>query len=256
MKKILAIILALVMLLAMGAMSVSATEEAAEVDLDGVYHATLGIQTNPTLWQNRMGYYVGNHDTTFGTEYWNKLCTSGTGENGETVYTVYAGEFNEVEIAGNGTYTVSLVNADFGGETSVSQLHAATDIPNTGAITFTDVIVKVNGRTVGEYEEGYLDKDGYADGLCVVLAYNNWRNELKSMGIVDPNLLPSGTENEISITFTVSGFNYDKVEEVVEETPVETEPEETAGGCAGSAAMLPFAAVIIAAALVVFKKRV
>lgn len=262
---ILSLILALSLLFAMGAMGVSATEDTdtpAEVDLDGVYHATLGIQTNPTLWQSRMGYYVADHNDTYGTEYWDKLCS---GTFGTDSFTTYAGTFNDAEIAGNGTYTVSLVNADFGGETSVSQLHAATDIPDTGAITFTDFVVKVNGRKVAEYEEAYIDKDGYADDLCVLLAYNNWRSDLKGMdGVMDPEILPNSAENEISITFTVSGFNYDNVEQAEaaandaanDAANADTNTDSNSeGGCTGSAAMLPIAAVVIAAALVVFKKR-
>lgn len=270
-RAILSLILAVVMLLAMGAMSVSATEETpAEVDLDGVYHATLGIQTNPTLWQCRMGYYVGNHDATFGTEYWNQLCS---GTFGGEDFVAYAGTFDEIEIAGNGTYTVSLKGADFGGETSVTQLHVATDIPNTGAITFSDVVVKADGRKVGQYDEGYLDKDAYADNLCVLLAYNNWRNDLKAMGAMDTEILPA---EEITITFTVSGFNYDSPEliaqkEAEEKAKAEAEAQAQAeaealaqaeaeaaakeAGCTGGVALLPIASVIVAAALVIFKKR-
>lgn len=257
---ILSLILAMAMLFAMGAMGVSATEETAEVDLDGVYHATLGIQTNPTLWQSRMGYYVADHNDTYGTEYWDKLCS---GTFGTEDFVTYAGTFDEVEITGNGTYTVSLTGADFGGETSVSQLHVATDIPDTGAITFTDYVVKVNGRKVAEYEEAYIDKDGYADDLCVLLAYNNWRSDLKAMdGVMDPEILGEGVD--ITITFTVSGFNYDSPQLIAEreaaaaaeaEANAAADATESEGGCTGSAAMLPIAAVVIAAALLVFKKR-
>lgn len=190
------------------------------VDLDGEYHAALGIQTNTVEWLYRLGYY---HDEYYGTEEWSRLCT---GTYGTDECEMHDGEFQDVVIAGNGTYTVSLENADFMGETSFSQLQVATDIPDTGAITFSDMIVRIDGVTKATFAEPYMDKDDYAGGNCTLLAINDWREDLQGM---NGECVPTGKENKIEITFTVSGFNYDKADEqTVDDGTVTETPDASA----------------------------
>lgn len=184
----------------------------AAVDLGGVYHAALGIQTDTKEWMYRIGYY---HDEYAGTDEWKHLAT---GAYGSDDYKKIEGTFTDVEIKGNGTYTVSLDNADYMGETHFSQMQVATDIPDTGEIKFSDMIVTVDGLEKGRFEDPYIDKDSYAGGNCCLLAINNWRPELQG---INGECVPTGSTNNISITFTVSGFNYDNEEQAATPEPAD-----------------------------------
>lgn len=205
-------------------------EEASTVDLNGTYNAALGLQTCNTLWISRFGYYDAVENPNFGTDKFAVL-TSGSEKDGNLVE--YTGTFNDAIIEGNGTYTVSLTDADFAGEVSLSQLHFTTDIPVNDIIKFTDVAVKINGRTVVSFDEGFLENEAkFLQGGMVVLAFNNWRSPLKTL-VQEKGLYIEGSgfealrgdgNDSIEITFTVSGFEYDKLEEVVE--PEETELDE------------------------------
>lgn len=204
---------------------------APQVDLNGTYHASLGIQTCNTLWINRPAYYNTELDAHFGTD---KFTVMWSGTESAGNYAEYAGTFNDVVIEGNGTYTVSLTNADFAGETSVSQLHVATDIPMNDTIKFTDVSVKFNNKTIAKFDEAYIETDqkyngGGIDFVCI----NHWRPQLVEMLAAQGQsengngidlLIGSGNDN-IEVTFTISGFAYDKA---VEEAPEETAPTAAA----------------------------
>ena len=73
--------------------------------------------------------------------------------------TTATGTFTDAEIAGNGTYTLKLEGADFQGETAISQLHIATDIPLNDKIKFTNVKAKVDGREVTSFDEGVPENE-------------------------------------------------------------------------------------------------
>lgn len=183
------------------------------LNLNGVYHAALGIQTATEKWFHRWGYYGAANNPEYGTENAGRLC-SGTD--------VAEGTFNDVEIAGNGTYTVSLTDADFQGEKTISQLHVATDIPgknNNPKISFSDVSVTVNDKEVLAFKTPFLEPEKYnADGMVILLA-NHWRSGLKPVlqeaGYAEDgengfNFLNGEGKETISVSFTVSGFNYNK----------------------------------------------
>lgn len=193
-------------------------EPAKEVDLDGTYHAALGLQTDTFEWVYRFGYY---HDEYYGKEEWSKLAT---GAYGGKDYKALDGVFTDAEIKGNGTYTVTLENGDFLGEKEFSQLQVATDIPDTGAITFSDMTVTIDGREMKTWAEPYIDKDDYAAGNCCLIAINHWRSDLDSM---DTNCVPQDTTNKIEITFTVSGFHYDNPDTVAVSSTPDTENVKT-----------------------------
>lgn len=186
-----------------------------ELNLNGKYHAALGIQTSNVKWYNRFGYFGKENNDTYGTDKYAKL-TSGD----ETT----EGTFNDVDIEGNGTYTVSLTDADFQGETSISQLHIATDIPGkdkNDKINFTDIKVSVNDKEIVTFDKPFYESEKYnEDGVVIILA-NHWRtklvSELSSKGIDEDaesgyNWLNGTGKENISVTFTVSGFNYNKGE--------------------------------------------
>ena len=187
------------------------------VNLKGTYHAAMGLQTCDKLWCQRMAYYNKTINDKYGTKDVNKIFSGSTKTSN---YVTYKGTFTDVKIAGNGTYTLSLKGADFRGETSLSQLHIATDIPVNNKIKFTNVKVKVNGKTKITLAKGYgeTDKKFLAGGM-VILAINHWRapleKTLKDKGLSFSSnggvqCLSGNGKNSIQITFTVSGFSYKK----------------------------------------------
>lgn len=199
----------------------AAKKKKVSVDLDGKYHASMGIQTATELWMMHLGYYDGSANKYFGTDMADKLVYSDkdTGED-----TSAEGTFTDVEIAGNGTYTVKLENVNFNNEQVISQLHIATDIPLNDTIKFTNVKLKINGVELLLFDEGFPEnQETYLAGGMVMLLLNHWRPELikhvSSIGLSESAengyTLLQGTGGEsIEITFTVSGFNYDNPETV------------------------------------------
>ena len=190
----------------------------ASVDLNGEYHAALGLQTSTQKWIYRLGYY---NDKYAGKKEWGSLAT---GEYGTEDYTRVKGKFTDAVIAGNGTYTVTLHNAYFDGEKDFSQLHVSTDIPDTGQITFSNMVINIDGNDIKTYAEPYIDKDPVTGGYTCLVAINNWRTDLDEM---NSNCVPESNKNDISITFTVDGFNYDNPSNMKEEISATVEPEVT-----------------------------
>lgn len=195
---------------------VSAAKKAKKQAFDpkGTYHATLGIQTCNTLWITRMGYYAKEQNEVYGTKNADKIFY----KDGNKIVT-QPGTLNDVEIQGNGTYTVSLDGADFGGEKSVSQLHVATDIPLNETVKFTNVSAEINGKEIASFDEAFMENEtNYLGGGMVVLVLNHWREELvkklSENGRPETaesgyDLLNGSGEENVSITFTVTGFDYD-----------------------------------------------
>lgn len=192
----------------------------AEGEDQPVYHAAMGIQTATQIWIQRWGYYDSSYNEYYDTEDYDKLYDSHK--------KFYDGTFEDVEIRGNGTYTVTLKDADFAGETTVSQLHIATDIPvaDSEKLQFTDIKLEVNGSQVLQFDEAVMeDEENYTQGGAVILLFNHWRDKLKESlsgigkGEDSSNgwdiLQGTGSEN-VSIRFTVSGLPYDNKESVVE----------------------------------------
>lgn len=180
--------------------SVAAAPTSQTVAVDGTYHAALGVRTE-TKNIYRMAYY---HKKSAGSDKWKHLAI---GDYGSEEYTKIDSEFTDVTIKGNGKYTVKLENGDFQEETNFSKMQVATDIPNTGQITFSDMVIKVNGTEVGRFDEPYIDTHDDANGNCCLLIINNDREGFEG---IDNNIVPAGTENKITVTFKVSGFSYKK----------------------------------------------
>ena len=264
MKKILAMLLCCVMVVAMFAgMTVSASESTAGTieELDG-YYAYLGVQTCTSLWIFRNAvddatYGVGMTDADSGLVPFNGLWAVGQPE-------LYAGTFTDAKIDGNGTYTVSLVDPDFQDEQYFSLMFVSTNIPLDAGYTFSNVKVKINNKTVLTEDEAFLSPDSKV--YMNILLQNQWNDERKDLFQMAE---PCNTQS-IEVSFDVSGFDYwaegqEPVEEPAVDEPAadvavsETETtEETTtekGGCNGSVAFPALAAVVMAAALLVFKKR-
>lgn len=271
MKKILAMLLCCVMLVAMFAgMSVSATEETASATdaaatTDG-YYAYLGVQTCTTLWIFRNPY----DDATYGPGMADANGTvafdglSAVGTDGNIVR--YNGTFTDAKLDGDGNYTVSLADPDFADEQYFSLLFVSTNVPLDAGLTFSNVKVRINNKTVYEEEVGFQSPDSKT--YVNLLMQNQWNADRKDLFQMAE---PCNT-TAIEISFDVSGFGYwaegqepveePAVDEPTTETPADdTTTEEPAddttaeGGCTGAVAFPAVAAVVIAAALVIFKKR-
>ena len=243
--------------------------EKKELDLKGVYHAALGIQTCTKVWIIRFAYFDKEANVYYGTEDANTMFAGDPSGDGAS----YTGTFEDVEIKGNGTYTVKLTGADFSGETDISQLHVATDIPLNDQIKFTDVSFSVNGREIAVFDEGYMeDEEPYLGGGMDLLLINHWReglvNQLSSKGVPETvesgyTLLQGSGEEEVSVTFTISGFDYDNPDAVATEEPAQTDAADTSADIKKekSNSMLPVyigAGVIVilcAVGVIIIKRR-
>lgn len=195
------------------------TQEPVTVNLSSTYHARLGIQTADDLWITQMSYYDESQNETYGTDLEHSLyCADSKGKKGDKLV-AQPGQIDEVEIAGNGTYTVSITGAEFSGETTISQLHVATDIPVNDSIRFTDVTARINDVTVAHFDEGFMEyEENYLTGGEVLLIFNHWRddlkNELTQAGRAEDadngyRLLKGQGQEKVEVTFTVTGFDYD-----------------------------------------------
>lgn len=192
-------------------------EEAAAVeavDLNGTYHAYIGLQSPTYTFRNAFD------DETYGrdTEYFNQM----TGwDNNDAV--TKPGTFVDAEITGNGTYTVSANGLDMTGEFD-SQDHfnlifLSTDIPNSGEITISDIKLNIDGRDVAINPILSEDSVNYVN----MTIQNIWNENADIQTIGYYNVPPT----DVTITFTVSGFAYDNTNATVEEAATETTPAAT-----------------------------
>ena len=109
---------------------------------------------------NHLGYYEKTQNKYYKTDKPDKIVYTNPDTQEETTAT---GTSTDAEIAGNGTYTLKLEGADFRGETAISQLHIATDIPLNDKID-TNVKAKLDGREVTSFDEGV--PAGYEKAIC------------------------------------------------------------------------------------------
>lgn len=247
--------------LALSAFSVSPAQAAgkkkAAFDPNGKYHATLGIQTCTNLWLTHMGYYEKSQNSYYNTKNADNLMYTDKETNKDTAAT---GTLTNAEIAGNGTYTVKLEGLDSMNETDISQLHISTDIPLNDKVKFTDVKASINGREILSFDEGVPEnEEPYLQGGMVILLLNHWRAELvkevAAKGLSETaesgwKLLQGTGDENVEITFTVSGFDYDNPDAVTadetsasENQPSSSETENSSGN--SSVPVYPIAAAVI-----------
>ncbi len=228
-----------------GAAVVAEEEAAPGVDLNGVYHAYFGIQT--PAWSFRNAW----NDATYGkeTEFFNTI----TGWDGSDPISK-GGTFTDVEIAGNGTYSVSMtgdfdIAGDFADQDFFNLIFASTDIPLSDEIKITDVNVIMDGKTVYTFADAFLNPDSteYIDIQCA----NLWNADLAN-GELFYYAIPT---TSVEIQFTVSGFAYDNASMTVEEPAVEEEVaapvEESTGLSTGMIVVIVVVVVAIVAGVVV-----
>ena len=143
--------------------------------------------------------------------------------------------------------------SNFGGAVNLQQLQVATDIPMENDLTFSNLKVEINGNTVVTYKDVYIDEDAYAIPYTCLLAYNNWRNDLKSRDdcMTAENVFPETGDVEVKLTFTVSGFAYDAPTEAETTAAAATKAAENAASDSSSTGLPPVAIIGIIAGVVV-----
>ena len=123
-----------------------------------------------------------------------------TGWDGPTAVSK-GGVFNDAEITGDGTYTVSVTDFDFGSDESLNLLFISTDIPLDSGVTISDVKVTLDGNTKYTFDEAYLSPDAkdYLEPMCI----NIWNDDLGKEDGLFGYTMP---QDSIELTFTVSGL--------------------------------------------------
>lgn len=223
--------------LAAAAMAVSALAIPASAES---YNAYLGVQ-EPTNWSFRNAW--NDKDLGKGTEYFDHVTANypAAPEN-------KGGTFTDVEITGDGTYTVSLTgDFDFGGSEAFSLLFVSTDLPIDCGATISDVKVKIDGNTKHTFKEAFLNPDEkeYLSVLCI----NQWNGDIEQFGYVMPS-------SSVEIEFTVSGLGDGAAAPAAEETAAPAADADTTATATGNtAAGVILSVMALAGAAAVISKR-
>lgn len=194
--------------IAAAAMAVSMIPVSASAE-DTTYHAYIGVQSASYSFRNAWyeptyGQGVTGDD---GMVYFDQI----TGWDGPTAVSK-GGVFNDAEITGDGTYTVSVTDFDFGSDESLNLLFISTDIPLDSGVTISDVKVTLDGNTKYTFDEAYLSPDAkdYLEPMCI----NIWNDDLGKEDGLFGYTMP---ENSIELTFTVSGLGTASAEDAAAE---------------------------------------
>ena len=187
------------------------------------YHAYLGVQSASYTFRNAWndatyGQGVTSDD---GMVYFDQL----TGwENPGNIAVNKGGVFTDAEITGDGTYSVSVTDFDFGEDETLNLLFVSTDIPLDAGITISDVKVVMDGNTKYTFDEAYLspDEKEYMSPMCI----NIWNEDLGKQDGLFGYMMPT---DSIELQFTVSGTGVEaETTEAAEEvTEAETTEEVT-----------------------------
>lgn len=239
------------------AASVAAVPSSAE---ETVYNAYIGVQSASFSFRNAWnepsyGKGVTGDD---GMVYFDQI----TGWDGPTAISK-GGVFTDAQITGDGTYSVSVTDFDFGEDESLNLLFVSTDIPLDAGVSITDVKVILDGNVKYTFDEAFLSPDEleYVQPMMI----NIWNSDLGGEDGLFGYTMP---QDSIEIQFTVSGMGAasdaadDSVEEAIDSDIETTEDapasdETTTPAATGNASAAAIAAVMAAAgaAAVLSKKR-
>ncbi len=201
----------------------AAEEEApqAEFDPNGTYHAYIGVQTPTWIFRNSWD------DATYGKE---SGCFDQMGivDNELNEWVGLGGTFTDVEITGNGTYTVAVNGYDFsanyadapilGADGLFNLLFVSTDLPVNDAVVISNVVLKMDGKEIVT-QDAFLDGD--SKEVQKVLLANIWNNEITALPYY------AAPTQSIEISFDVNGFANDAAPAVPEATEAPAAPEAT-----------------------------
>lgn len=196
---------------------------APEFDPSGEYKAYIGIQFDGSwVFRDTWGTPVSGGAAGYD-------CADGLSTVSAGVGTPKDGTFTDATLKGNGTYTVTLENPDITGATAFNLIQLATNIPAGGAdtIKITDMTIKVDSMMEYTYDEAIWSEDEIKQGYLCALGQNKYN----TVECVDCNAVFAtfpATVGTVSITFTVSGFDYDNTDAAAETTAAETTAADAA----------------------------
>ncbi|MDE7294489.1 MAG: hypothetical protein K2N72_08705 [Oscillospiraceae bacterium] len=234
---------------------------AVSASAEETYNAYIGVQSASFTFRNAWneGTYGKDIVADDGTVWFDQL----TGWDGPTALNK-GGNFTDAVITGDGTYSVSVTDFDFGDDETFNLLFISTDIPLDQDVTFSDVKVILDGQTKYTFDEAYLSPDEatYYSPMMI----NIWNDDLGKQDGLFGYVMP---EDSIEIQFTVSGLGAASAAPAETEAAAETEaPAETAAEApkadssttsakTGNAGAVAVAAVMVAAgaAALVSKKK-
>lgn len=189
-----------------------------EFDPNGTYHAYIGVQTPTWIFRNSFD------DATYGKD---SGCFDQLGFiDGEWI--AQGGSFTDVEITGNGTYTVAVTGYDFSGQFQdqpilgtdglFNLLFVSTDLPVNDAVVISNIVLKMDGKTIAEQATPFMDPD--SKEVQKVLLANIWNNAIPELPYY------AAPTQSIEISFDVSGFANDAAPAATPE-PATSEPAPT-----------------------------
>ena len=183
--------------IAAAAMAVS-TFAAMPASAADTYHAYIGIQTQNFSFRNAWdeasyGKGVTGDD---GMVYFDQI--TGWDNN---VAVNKGGNFTDVEITADGTYTVGVSDFDFGNDEYLNLLFVSTDIPLDAGVTISDVKVVMDGQEKYTFDEAFLSPDSLT--YMQPMAINIWNDDLGKQDGLFGYTMPSSS---VEMTFTVSGM--------------------------------------------------
>lgn len=179
------------------------SSSAGPVDLDGTYNAYIGLQSPSYTFRN--AYDDASYG--YGTPEFDQL--TGWADDGSEI--VIPGTIHDAQIAGNGTYTVSVdgiefADTDFANQDTMRMIYISTDIPNTGEVTISNVTLTIDGSKVDLSKNGAIINEESVDYLQIQLQ-SEYNDDVATIGYyVTPF-------TSIEISFDADGFNYDKTED-------------------------------------------
>jgi len=269
-RKLLAAVLVGVMTVSSLAISAFAADEKGtvpapgEFDANGEYVAQMYVQMDGS-WVFRNKWNDKDYGTAMGYQYAGQL-SQVEGSNAVP----YDGTFTDVKLQGNGTYTLKLENPNFvkdvnGTKTEPKRFNMigiSTNIPASAqdTVKITDATLKINDSSVYTYtwKDALVDEEDKDYMLIPLLNVYNKKGDYdavnEQLGGDESTFM--GEVTSIEITFTVSGFGYDKAVEATtaEETTAAADTATKADAKADSSSSngLPTPAIIgIVAAVVV-----
>ena len=177
------------------------TEDEAKALKEAGFHAYIGVQGKDTyVFRNAWNDNYGLNDTEH--PYFNRL-TGWDNPDTEDGSDDLGGTFQDTEIKGDGTYTVSLTTGErgFGATQAFNLLFVSTDIPSKliegGFLTISDVKVKIGSAAAQEFTNVNTEDGDYAR----IDLINTYTLSEDAFGYTVP-----GANETIEITFTVSGW--------------------------------------------------
>lgn len=246
----------------------------AAFDADGTYHAYFGLQETGT-WIFRDEWYsdtlgIDGKDMKKANLTFDNGTLFQSGTNGVTA--IEGTQVQDVEIKGNGTYTVGVSNLNNAldtkgdAETKISMIYVDTDIPMTAKdnpVTISDVKLTCDGKEISVPSEPFFPAE-YTDesGLLRFDAMNSYQKD-KGEYADSPDITVVPTDS-IQITFTVSGFNSDNPDAVAPaddassaSSDANTTSDASTTSSKKSSPVVPIVIVVVVAvvAVVVVKKK-